>query len=167
MLKTSADSTTTPESIPLALGRVASGVYVLTIGAGDSATGMLASWVMQAGFDPPMVTVALGAGRHVAERLGAGEPFVLNVIGAEQSIFLKHFGKGFAPGAAAFEGVAAGPGANGAPVLADAIAALECLPTGESFASEDHRVFLARVTAGALRSDDAPMTHVRKRGDRY
>jgi flavin reductase (DIM6/NTAB) family NADH-FMN oxidoreductase RutF len=157
----------TPEGIIPALGRVASGVYILTLGRGESATGMLASWVMQAGFEPPMVSVALGAGRHIAERLAAGEPFALNVVGAEQTIFLKHFGKGFAPGEPAFEGVAASAGANGAPVLAEALAALECEPTGESIASGDHRVFLARVTAGALRDDGAPMTHLRKRGDRY
>jgi flavin reductase (DIM6/NTAB) family NADH-FMN oxidoreductase RutF len=157
----------THDGIVPALGRVASGVYILTLGGEQNATGMLASWVMQAGFEPPMVSVALGSGRRVAERLVAGEPFALNIVGADQTIFLKHFGKGFAPGEPAFEGVAATLGSNGAPVLAEAIATLECEPTGDSFASGDHRVFLARVTAGALRDEAAPMTHVRKRGDRY
>ena len=67
------------------------------IGQGDRATGMLASWVMQAGFEPPMVTVAVRQGRYVADWLAAGEPFVLNVVGDEQKHWLKHFGKGFEP----------------------------------------------------------------------
>ena len=34
------------------LGRLPSGLYVLTAGRGAAATGMLASWVQQVGFEP-------------------------------------------------------------------------------------------------------------------
>ena len=47
------------KSLDPVLGRVPSGIFILTVGTGDRATGMLASWVMQAGFEPPMVTVAV------------------------------------------------------------------------------------------------------------
>ncbi len=63
------------------LGRLPSGIFILTIGSGDRATGMLASWVMQAGFEPPMVTVAIKQGRYVGEWLAEGQPFVLNLVG--------------------------------------------------------------------------------------
>ena len=53
------------ESIAPVLGRVASGIYILTIRNQDQETGMLASWVLQAGFEPPMVTVAVKKGRYV------------------------------------------------------------------------------------------------------
>lgn len=81
------------------LGRISSGIYILTAGTGKRATGMLASWVMQAGFEPPMVSVAVKSGRYLAEWLTAGEPFVLNVVAEKQFDLLKHFGSSFEPGA--------------------------------------------------------------------
>lgn len=148
------------------LGRVASGIYILTVGQGERATGMLASWVMQAGFLPPSVTVAVRKGRYVAEWLASGEPFVLNVVGEKQHQFLKHFGKGFEPGVAAFEGIATQPAENGVPTLVDAVGWLECRPASH-LESGDHLVFLATVTAGSLASELSPMVHIRKSGAIY
>jgi flavin reductase (DIM6/NTAB) family NADH-FMN oxidoreductase RutF len=149
-----------------ALGRVTSGVYILTIGRGERATGMLASWVMQAGFEPPMVTVAVKQGRYVAEWLTAGEPFVLNVVAEGQKHLLKHFGRGFEPGQPAFDGLEVQVASNGVPALGEAVGRLECRPTSHLDAG-DHRLFLATVTAGSLISGDAPMVHVRKTGAHY
>lgn len=148
------------------LGRVVSGIYILTIGQGAKATGMLASWVMQAGFEPPMVSVAVKKGRYVAEWLEAGEPFVLNVVGAEQKQFLKHFGRGFEPGEPAFDGVPVEHASNGVPLLVGALGYLECEPKGH-VDSGDHLVFLASVTGGRLLSDAEPMVHIRKTGANY
>jgi flavin reductase (DIM6/NTAB) family NADH-FMN oxidoreductase RutF len=148
------------------LGRIPSGIFILTIGQGEQATGMLASWVMQAGFDPPSVTVAVRRGRYVAAWLAAGEPFVLNVVGEKQHHFLKHFGKGFEPGQPAFEGVEFELAPSGVPVLSGAVGALECRPISH-LESGDHHIFLAAVTSGALTSELAPMVHIRKNGSNY
>ena len=149
-----------------ALGRVTSGIYILTIGQGDNATGMLASWVMQAGFEPPMVTVAVRQGRYVADWLTAGEPFVLNVAAETHKGWLKHFGKGFEPGERAFEGIEVRAAKNGAPVLADALSYLECAPASHVDSGE-HRVFLAKVTGGEVLNEAPPMVHLRKSGAHY
>lgn len=149
-----------------ALGRLPSGVYILTIGRGDDATGMLVSWVQQAGFEPPMLSLAVKKGRPLSERLEAGEPFAINVVAEGQTKFLKHFGKGFEPGEPAFEGVELATTAVGVPALAEAIAVLECRVATAADAS-DHRVLVAHITGGSLRSPDAPMVHIRKRGDHY
>ncbi|TWT88463.1 putative diflavin flavoprotein A 3 [Pseudobythopirellula maris] len=148
------------------LGRVASGLYILTLGGGEKATGMLASWAVQAGFEPPMVSVAVKLGRHACERLTAGEPFVLNLVGEGQTDFLKHFGRGFEPGEPAFEGIATTPCPRGVPVLSAALGHLECEP-GEHLDSGDHRVFLARVVRGSMSGEGEPMVHVRKSGAHY
>jgi flavin reductase (DIM6/NTAB) family NADH-FMN oxidoreductase RutF len=148
------------------LGRVPSGIFILTIGEGDHATGMLASWVMQAGFEPPMVSVAVKQGRYVADWLTKGEPFVLNVVGTEQKHFLKHFGRGFEPGEPAFEGVHLHTASNGVPALTGALGQIECEPTSH-VDSGDHRIFLARVTAGNVFSDSSPLVHIRKSGANY
>lgn len=149
------------------LGRVPSGIFILTIGRDERATGMLASWVMQAGFEPPCITVAVKRGRYVAEWLAAGEPFVLNVVGEKQFQFLKHFGKGFEPGEAAFEGLDMEIAPNGVPALVDVVGRLECLPASH-VESGDHVIFLATITGGSLQSTDLPpMVHVRKSGGNY
>ena len=149
-----------------ALGRIPSGIFILTAGTGDRATGMLASWVVQAGFEPPSVTVAVKQGRYLCDWLTAGEPFVLNIVAEKQFDMLKHFGKGFDPEEPAFEGVATRPCARGVPILEDCLGHLECEPTGH-VDSGDHRVFVARVVRGGFIGEAAPMTHVRKSGSNY
>ena len=149
-----------------ALGRVASGIYILTAGTGERATGMLASWVMQAGFEPPMVTVAVRQGRYVGDWIAAGEPFVLNIVGENQKSLLGHFGKGFEPNEPAFEGVAVQPCGRGIPVISECLGHLECEPTSH-VDSGDHRIFLAKVVRGALPGEGQPMVHVRKSGANY
>ena len=44
---------------------------------------MLASWVQQAGFDPPAITVAIKKGRYVVDWINDGAPFVVNVLSDE------------------------------------------------------------------------------------
>ena len=155
----------TPE-FDAVLGRVTSGIYILTAGSGERSTGMLASWVMQAGFEPPTITVAVKSGRYVEEWLTNGEPFVLNVVAEGQFEFLKHFGKGFEPGEDAFDGVATTHCPRGVPILSDSLGHLECEPQSH-LDSGDHRIFLARVVRGRLNNEEKPMTHVRKSGSNY
>lgn len=149
------------------IGRVPSGIFILTVGVGEKATGMLSSWVMQAGFEPPMVSVGVKLGRYVCDWLSDGQPFVLNLVGETQSQFLKHFGRGFEPGVPAFEGLAVKHCPRGVPILADAVGHLECEPT-RHVDSGDHRIFLAKVVRGKLHDSDAkPMIHIRKSGANY
>ncbi|MEX0938318.1 MAG: flavin reductase family protein [Pirellulales bacterium] len=148
------------------LGRVTSGIYILTIRSGEQATGMLTSWVMQAGFDPPMVTVAVKHGRYVCDWLNEGKPFVLHVVGESQKSLLKHFSKGFEPGQPAFEGLDIAQCSRGVPVINAALGHLECEPVGHTD-SEDHRIFLAKVGQGSITNMEKPMVHIRTGGGRY
>lgn len=154
------------ESTIQALGRLPSGLYILTIGQGDDATGMLVSWVQQAGFEPLSLSVVIKKGRPVSDRIESGEPFVLNVIGEGQFEYLKHFGKGFEPGEPAFDGVDTFTTESGLYGLSDAIATLECRATS-GVDTGDHRLVIAEVTTGRLGNDLKPMVHLRKRGDHY
>lgn len=156
----------TNDALMQVLGRVPSGIFILTAGKGDQATGMLASWVMQAGFKPPMVTVAVNKDRYVGEWLGQGDPFVLNVVSESQKGLLAHFGQGFAPEEPAFEGLEITEGDNGVTRLIDSLGHLECEPVSH-LDSGDHRIFLAKITAGKLHTEEDPMVHIRKSGAHY
>jgi len=150
----------------LVLGRVPSGIFILTAAHEGRSTGMLASWVMQAGFEPPAVTVAVKLGRYVCDWLTAGAPFVLNLVREHDKALLKHFARGFEPDEPAFEGLEIETTAVAAPAIASAIGHLECEPLAH-VDSGDHRVFVARVIGGGLLDDAPPMVHVRKTGKHY
>jgi flavin reductase (DIM6/NTAB) family NADH-FMN oxidoreductase RutF len=150
-----------------ALGRVSSGVYILTARHGEQETGMLASWVMQAGFDPPMLSVAVHRDRYLVEWLSAGAPFAINIVAKGQKPLLSHFGRGFPPEEYAFEGIAIERDTAGVPVLAEpSLGYLSCTP-GASIESADHHIYLAEVIGGKLFSEEQPMIHLRKTGAHY
>jgi flavin reductase (DIM6/NTAB) family NADH-FMN oxidoreductase RutF len=157
----------TSKSFDRALGQVPSGIFVLTVGTGSRATGMLSSWVMQAGFEPPTVSVAIKLGRYVCDWLSEGQPFVLNLVREGQKELLRHFYQGFEPGQPAFEGLEITHCARGVPILKDSLGHLECEPAGH-VDSGDHRVFLAKIVRGKMNDDDGkPMVHIRNSGTRY
>lgn len=161
----------TQSPLAAALGRIPSGIFILTARESAAAaareTGMLASWVMQAGFEPPMVTVAVGKQRYLVDWLSSGEPFALNLVGHEQMSLLKHFGKGFEPGVPAFEGLEIARSPAGLPVLSGALGYLECRPVSH-VESGDHRIVLAHVVASAMFDEETrPMVHLRKSGLHY
>jgi flavin reductase (DIM6/NTAB) family NADH-FMN oxidoreductase RutF len=150
-----------------ALGRIPSGLYILTVQLGERSTGMLASWVQQAGFDPPMVTVAIRRDRHVADWVAESGRFALSQLPVGSKALIRHFGRGFPPDAPAFEGVELRHDARGGPVLAGAMAFLDAEVAGE-LAAGDHRIFAARVVAGAVLQPNAePLVHVRANGFHY
>ena len=150
-----------------ALGRVPSGLYILTARHDGRATGMLASWVQQAGFEPPMVSVALHKDRYIADWVRASGRFVLNQVPAGNKTLLRHFGRGFAPDEPAFEGVQIDHDHPAGPVLAEALAYLVVEPTGE-VAGGDHVMMLGKVVeGGVIEPEGHPLVHVRQNGLHY
>jgi flavin reductase (DIM6/NTAB) family NADH-FMN oxidoreductase RutF len=151
----------------LALGRIPSGLFILTVRKGDRATGMLASWVQQAGFDPPMLTVALGVQREAANWVAESRSFTLSQLPVGSRSIIRHFGRGFPADAPAFEGLKLRDVPSASPVIEGAISYLDAELVGE-LSVGDHRIFLASVVAGAVLDSQAePLLHVRHNGFRY
>lgn len=148
------------------LGKIPSGLFILTAKHDGNETGMLASWVMQAGFEPPTVSIAVRQDRYLARWLEDGCPIVLNILGQDQKKLLSHFGRGFDPGQPAFEGLTIERCSRGVPILAESVGHLECTP-GAHLDSGDHRIFLAEVTGGRPSTQKDPYIHVRNNGLRY
>ncbi len=159
----------TPAIPPLApaLGRIPSGLFILTARHGEQSTGMLASWVMQAGFMPPQVTIAIQKNRYIADWVRAGGTFVLNQIPAGNKTLLKQFGKGFKPDEDAFAGVDAHDEPAGGIVLDDALAYLVVKYDGE-IEGGDHVIVLGTVVDGGLvNAEGQPYVHIRQNGLNY
>jgi len=151
-----------------ALGRLSSGLYILTTRHGNLSSAMLASWVAQASFKPLGVTVAVARDRAIESLLHVGDHFVLNILeeGNYQSL-MKHFLKRFPPGANRFEGVRTYPATNGSPILADALAYMEC-EVSRRIECGDHWLIYSTVSVGRVSKPDAPpAVHHRQIGNHY
>ena len=151
-----------------ALGRLSSGLYLLAVRKGDVTGAMLASWVMQASFQPLGVAIAIAKDRAIESLLQVGETFVLNTLeeGNYQPL-MKHFLKRFPPGADRFTGIATYNAPNGSPILADALAYLECTVTHRLELS-DHWVVYCTATAGRVANvDGLTAVHHRQVGSHY
>ncbi len=149
-----------------ALGRIPSGLFVLTARHGDRETGMLASWVQQCSFDPPQVSVAVRKGRFILDWLTNDTAFVVNVIPEGGKALIAHFGKGFELGEPAFEGLEVRREGETPPVLLASHAYLECRVVSHLDAG-DHVLVVCRVVGGAMQHHGGPIVHVRKNGLRY
>jgi flavin reductase (DIM6/NTAB) family NADH-FMN oxidoreductase RutF len=149
-----------------ALGRIPSGLFVLTIARDGVETGMLASWVQQCSFEPPQVSVAIRREREIVALLGEGTAFTLNILEAAQTDMIVHFGRGFSLAQDAFTGLDVRREPGKGPVLNEALGYLECQVVGRACAG-DHDLFFGRVLAGALLDEGQPMVHIRKNGLHY
>lgn len=149
-----------------ALGRVPSGMFILTVAAGGRETGMLASWVQQCSFDPPRVSAAVAKGRWVLDALADGVPFTVNVLAEGDKKLVAHFGKGFGPDEEAFAGLDVLREPGHAPALTAAHARIHCVASGRLDAG-DHVLVLGTVVGGAVQHEARPATHVRRTGKHY
>lgn len=152
------------------LGRVPSGVFILIAGDGNGRkTGLLASWIQQASFDPPQVTVAVNKSRYLKDWLKPGAPVSINQISKGENLLFKHFGKGFEPDADAFAGLDVEKGSSGLPLLKASMSSMEGVISGQMEAG-DHVIFLVTLTNAVAHRDVAdfdPFVHIRKNGYSY
>ena len=156
----------------LALGRVVGSLCVLTTvkGSGESqlSGAMVASWVSQASFSPPGLTVAVAKDRAVEALLHVGDGFALNVLAAgRENGAMKQFLQPFAPGADRFAGLELEHTPTGQPVLPEALAWMECT-VKQRMECGDHWLLYAEAQAGAvLDSSATTAVHQRRSGANY
>lgn len=154
------------DAIPTALGRIPSGLFVITWRHEDADRTMLASWVMQAGFAPPAVTVAVAASRDLLAAIAEGTPFVINILGESQRPLLARFGRPVTSGEHLFAGIDIVRSPCGAAALAGGSGWLECRGTAQA-AGGDHVIVVAEVTAAGSGSGEPSLVHTRRNGLRY
>jgi flavin reductase (DIM6/NTAB) family NADH-FMN oxidoreductase RutF len=160
------EATEEQKALTAALGHIPSGLFVLTFRNGTQETAMLASWVQQCSFEPLQVVLAVNAKRYVLEWLVKDAPITVNILGEGQKELMSHFGKGFEPGAPAFEGIDVERAQGSAPSLPTAHAFLDCR-VAETHPAGDHVLVIAHVVAGKLQTEGRPGVHVRRSGLHY
>ncbi|WP_424210801.1 flavin reductase family protein [Streptomyces sp. BI20] len=129
------------------VGSFATGVTVITVG-GEHLHAMTANAFSSVSLDPPSVLCSVGHGAVMHGALSDAGRFAVNILAAPQEGLAKHFAnKRRTLGAAQFEDVDWRAGERtGAPLLAGAVAWLECELT-DSHSFGDHTIFIGSVLA--------------------
>jgi len=155
-------------TVEQAVGRIIGSLCVVTAKQGDVSSAMLASWVSQASFNPPGLTIAVAKDRALESLMYSGSGFVLNVLKEGGHLgLMKHFLKPFSPGEDRFAGVETEEAANGSPALTDALAYVEC-SVNSRMECGDHWLIYATVENGkVLNNEGVTAVHYRKTGTHY
>ena len=153
------------EKVGPAMGRIASGVYIVTVGDKDGGPdGMLATWLGQGGFNPPSVAMAVNKQRDILKRLEPGSRFAVNVLSKNNMDIFKAFAKPH--NEEKFAGLSLLEGTD-CPVFSTCVSYMILQVKGQMDAG-DHQIVLGEVVdGGALNVQDEPMTHLRKDGFQY
>ncbi|WP_071188207.1 diflavin flavoprotein [Trichormus sp. NMC-1] len=153
-------------NVEQAVGRIVGSLCVVTATQGEVKTGMLASWVTQASFNPPGLTIAVAKERAMEIMTYTGSQFVVNIL-AEGKEIRKQFMKIYAPGQDRFAGLATEEASNGGVILSGALAYLECSVQSRMEAG-DHWLVYATVNDGkVLNQDGVTAVHHRKSASYY
>ncbi len=164
--KVRAPRTQAASNVEQAVGRIIGSLCVVTAKQGGVSSGMLASWVSQASFNPPGLTIAVAKDRAMEPLTHSGNQFVVNIL-AEGKELRKHFMKSFTPGQDRFAGIETEEASNGCPILSGALSYLECSVQTRMEAG-DHWLVYASVDDGKVLNQDAvTAVHHRKSGSHY
>ena len=138
------------------VGHLASGVTVVTTRIDGRDHGMTASSVTSLSMEPPMMLACVNNAVPTATAIERSGRYTVNVLGHAHGDLAYQFAS---PGPDKFAGVAIDRGEGGVPLLAEAIASLECEVT-EQVIGGTHSVFLGHVVAATAR-EGAPLTYFR------
>jgi flavin reductase (DIM6/NTAB) family NADH-FMN oxidoreductase RutF len=149
-----------------AVGRVTGSLCLITAKQGNTLLGVLTSWVSQASFSPPGLTISVRKDGVGAMLASPDEQFVLNLF-KEGKTIPRSLLKPQVPGEDRFAGVAIETASNDCPILTDALAYLECT-VKKRMECGDHWLIYATVNTGKV-IDATGMTAVnhRKAGNQY
>ena len=150
-----------------AIGRIPSGVFILTATDKGEATAMMASWVQQAAFDPPALSVAVAKGRAIGEMIRGSKKFSLSIIPEGDTTLMKRYARGIKPGEDAFAGVETLTTPLGIPALKASLAWLDCEWMETVDFGGDHDLFLAEIVGGAVLQSGHAFMHQRGSGFHY
>jgi flavin reductase (DIM6/NTAB) family NADH-FMN oxidoreductase RutF len=143
-----------------AMSVLASGVVLVTCRLDGRPWGMTVTAFASVSADPPTVLVSLASGSPAARAVEATGRFGVSILAEEQHVVARH---GSAPGKPKFleQFADAGGGGSVTPVVADALAHLDC-EVAEAVRVADHTVYFGRVWEARLSQDGTPLLYHRR-----
>ncbi|HEY9746330.1 MAG TPA: flavin reductase family protein [Oculatellaceae cyanobacterium] len=151
------------DAIGQAIGRIPSGVFIITAARGEEKIGMLGSWVAQVGFEPPRISIAVHPEREIYKVIQETQSFSVNVLSNENMNLMRAFSK-YSPDQ--FNGLAISETQYGI-ALNDAVAVMHC-ELKALYEAGDHHLLIGEVQDAAyMNHEQVPMVHMRKSGFNY
>jgi 3-hydroxy-9,10-secoandrosta-1,3,5(10)-triene-9,17-dione monooxygenase reductase component len=126
-----------------ALGRLATGVAFVTAAPGGEPAGLIVNSLTSVSLEPPLVSFCPARSSLTWSRMRRTGRFGVNVLGRQHEQFAK---RATPAGANRFAGLEWEPGRGDVPLLAGALAALECEIVAEHPAG-DHWIVVGHVDA--------------------
>ncbi len=130
------------------LRRIPHGVYVCGCVSNDGSqrNAFTLTWITQSSFEPPVVTIAVRRDSASSQHIRASRVFSVNFLGNSQSdLALRYMQPASESGPKLTEG-AYHDGVTGAPILNDAVGAIECNVI-QFVEYGDHDVIVAEIIA--------------------
>lgn len=142
-----------------AMRKLAGAVSILTVGAGESRTGLTATSVSSLSIDPPTLLICVNRSSSSLAALKAHGTFAINVLRPHHQPLADQFaGVGGLKGAARYQGAEWTRLQTGAPVLADALAAFDC-EIEEAIERHSHVIVIGRVVASRITETAEPLLY--------
>ena len=138
------------------IGHFATGVTIITTREGEIDFGVTVSAVTSLSLEPPMLLVCLNRTSRTGASVGRTRGFAVNILGVHQRELAQLFAT---PRDDKFAGLDVRYGDLGHPLLADAIAHVECEVVEEA-SGGTHTVFIAEVRR-AERFEGEPLLYYR------
>jgi len=156
------------KAIGASLGRIPSGLFIVTAAHEDRRLGMVAGWVQQVCFEPAMVSVSIGKGRPIMPLISESRRFALCQLGEADRLLLRKFSKPEEMGEDPFLGQELIQGKlHPLPVLAGSASYLECELACHMDFEGDHDLFVGIIRGAGAKADAKPMIHLREDGFAY
>ena len=137
-----------------AFGHMTYGIYVLTARFENTINGMIASWVTQVSYEPPLIMAAIHPNRYSHGLIEKGQAFALHVLNRSQKEMLKRF-KGPDP-EKKFSGIHWETGKTGVPILTNCMAWFE-LKVKERYDPGNHTLFIGEVVNSSTTPKGSPL----------
>lgn len=149
-----------------AVGRIVGSICVMTTCQGDTHSGILATSVSQATFNPPGLMIAIASDGYGQRLLEPDAQCVLNILKEGRTV-RRHFSYQPRPGDNPFAHVAHYRGANGCLILKDALAYLECTVQSWMQCGDRWLVYAVVNDGDVLEADGLTAIQHRKSGSQY
>jgi flavin reductase (DIM6/NTAB) family NADH-FMN oxidoreductase RutF len=144
-----------------AMRALSSGVAIVASGDGDQRIGCTVTSIASLSLTPPTLFICLARSSSTLASLGGTGAFSVNLLAARHAALAHRFsGRGGVHGPRRFEGAEWIALATGAPVLADALAAFDCI-VEEAIERHSHVVILGAVVSLREGMDEPALAYTR------
>ncbi len=143
-----------PRDFRSALGMFATGVTIVTTRNAEGApVGLTANSFNSVSLEPPLVLWSLSRAAASLPAFQAGSHYAIHVLAADQKELAERFAS---KSADRWQGLQAGAGAGGVPLIPGAAATFECFNRSR-YDEGDHVIFVGEVERCAWRPDATPL----------